>query len=883
MLCLMPAVSYGETTWDGHAKEYYNAVTGADGSKSNVYVLYTRNGDDFHLTTDEAKFDISPDLASVTATVATAESTTEGADFFISANAWGYDRSFTSLTIAEATVNKANLQVYNSTEGGTINATINKVSGTLGSVNNTGTLSLGTAGESATTTNLSGVITNGGTMTLNGAFSFDVSDMSHYTLLDPGSMAAPAAGTNGFESGTATYALVNGLSNLDKTNATFSTTSGDTITETATALTVQKTGNGTHYYIQAGNTVQLSTIKAEGAVGSVTVSNGTLDINESGLGLQQADGSGNVILSVDATLTDNAASVVTGALTVQGAQLTIGGGDSQTSSISSFGSVALDGGTLYYNNKQDTIHNLSVAADKTGVINSFDMGREADGAALNLVGTTTVNGELTIQNQWNAQFVIENMVGSGTLNIKGTNGGDSSSENAVYSMGIGDFTGTIAIANSKATVKRTFDSLESLATATTNFTVTGGTLTNSCTADFSSGDVTLGDLSCDLSGTISGGTINGGTGAVNISGKVTGGTINGNNTITLSGQIAGGTIKDATYKNNDVVGGTLNNVTLAAGERLNVHGGASSPVTLGNVTHATTGGSYNYAVVVTNSSQLIVNGTADFTTNEYSKIGVENGSTLTVDDGGAVTSGQLGWSNNSVNGKVQVNAGGQLTVKDSAYVKSFTNAGTVEIQDNLNAETITNSGSLKVTNLANLNNGANVILNGGDLSVSGTANVATLTLGGGSITLGEDHSGTLSVTSVIASAEGSVINANLVVADGGTLNFSAGKSITMGCSVTLGNNEILTVADTVTTGPVTLFTDVEGLTLGTTEITKMGWYDANGILASVNGIDITGEGQYVIGFWNGDVSVAAANVPEPATATLSLLALAALAARRKRK
>ncbi len=886
VLCFMSALSYGTSTWDGHAQDSHNAVTGDDGSKSTVRVFYVRNpsnGQEFHLTTDEAKFDISPDETTVTATVASVVSTAEGADFYISPNGWDYTRSFASLTITEATVNKANLQVYNSPEGGTINAAINKINGTLGSVNNNGTLSIGTAGADATTTNLCGTITNSGTMTLNGAFSFDISDLSHYTMLDPGSMAAPAAGTNGFESGTAIYALVNGLSNLDKTNATFSTTSSDTISVTDTAVTVQKSGNSEHYYIQDGNTVQLSDIKAQGPVNAVTVSNGTLAINESGMGLQQVDGSGNVILSVASTLTGDAASAATGTLTVQGVQLNIGGGDAQTSSIASFSSVVLDGGTLYYNNMQDTLHDLSVAAGKTGVIYSFDMGRASDGAALNLAGTTTVNGELTIQSRWNAQFAIADLTGSGTLNIKGTDGGATSDEAAVYTMGLDNFTGTLAIGNSNATVKRIFDSLESMGAATTNFTVTGGTVTNLCTAGLSSGEVSLGDISGEISGTISGGTINGGTGEVNLSGQVTGGTINGNNHITLSWQITGGTINDATLNTNNVTGGTLNNVTLAANERLNIHGGASSPVTLGNVTHATTGGTNSYAAIITNSSELIINGQADFTTNSYNKIGIEEGSSLTADNGGVVTTGVLGWTTSSVHGSVQVNAGGQLTVEGSAYVKSFTNAGTATIQETLNAATVTNSGTLTVANLDNLNDRANVILNGGSLTVTGTASIASLTMGGGGITVGENHSGTLSVSTLNVNTN-SGINANLVMADNGTMAFTNGAVVTMGCTVTIGNNEVLTLADPLTTAPVTLFTGVDGLTLGGTEITEMGWYDANGIFASINGTNITEDGQYFIGYRDGDVSVAtAALIPEPATATLSLLALAGLCARRRRK
>lgn len=903
MLGFASALAYADT-WNGQAQEYWDAVTGADGSKSNVYVFYARNQDNLELVTDKAKFDVSPDLASVTATVLTAESTAEGADFYISPNAWGYNRSFTSLTIEEATLNKANLQVYNSTEGGTINASINKINGSLGSVINTGTLSIGTAGETPTTTTICGTVTNSGTMTLKGNISFDVSDMSKYTLVDSGSMAAPAAGTNGFESGTATYALVSGLTNLTKTEATITTTDSSVVSETATAVTVEKTGNGTQYYIQDGTTVQLSTIKDAGSVSGVTVNAGTLDMNAAGLSLADVDGSGNVIVSADTALTGGAVSAATGSLTVKDAQLSVGGGDAQTSSISSFSSVSLDGGTLYYNNKQDTLHNVSVESGKTGVIDSFDMGPANNGAALKLAGTTTVNGELTIQNRWNAQFVIDTLEGSGTLNIKGTDGGSASSENAVYTMGIGDFTGTIAIANSKATVKRTFDSLESMASATTNFTVTGGTLTNVCTAGNSTGEVSLGDISGEISGEISGGTVNGGTGAVTISGNVTGGTINGNNTVTISGTISGGTVNDATLTTNVVTGGTLNNVTLAASERLNVRGG--SVVTMGNVTHATTGGSNGYAAVITGNSQLKVNGTADFTSNDYSKIGIENGSTLVVDAGGAVTSGMIGWSDNSLNGAVQVNAGGELNATDRVYVKTFTNDGTATVTGTLNANNISNSGTLTVDNLAALNNGANVTLSGGSLTAKESANIATLTISGVSslsidpdtaattlavnsltmqngaeLTLGDEHEDSLVTVNTLTVQAESTLNANLAVTAQGSLISDA--ALTMGCAVelgeglTLGGSQLESLLDG-SVSSITLFDSVESLTLGGVDYSHAMY--ASEVFSNAE-LQNTADTKYVFSY-NGE-TVTLSVVPEPATATLSLLALAALAARRRRK
>ncbi len=256
-----------------------------------------------------------------------------------------------------------------------------------------------------------------------------------------------------------------------------------------------------------------------------------------------------------------------------------------------------------------------------------------------------------------------------------------------------------------------------------------------------------------------------------------------------------------------------------------------------------------------------INTSADiFTVDGNVTLGVKNAgannSTLTVSGGEF-----------SVAGTTTVNSGRTLTVS----------GGTATLNDLVIA-----GGTVNLTGGTTTIDGT-VTVNGGTLNMTTATDLTmeSVTLNAGNtITLGSDHSGKLTTTALTVNGA-STINADLILAQGATVNMTA--AVTMGCAVTIEGGTVLTVADTVMTAPVTLFTDVEGLTLGTTTITEMGWYDANGILASVNGVNVTEAGQYVIGFWDGTVSVAEASVPEPATATLSLLALAALAARRKRK
>lgn len=130
----------------------------------------------------------------------------------------------------------------------------------------------------------------------------------------------------------------------------------------------------------------------------------------------------------------------------------------------------------------------------------------------------------------------------------------------------------------------------------------------------------------------------------------------------------------------------------------------------------------------------------------------------------------------------------------------------------------------------------------------------------------------------------SFLEANLIVGAGSELSFAQNSLLTMGCTVTIGSDTAVIIHGLEQGVAVNLMDSVDGLTLAGNTITADGWYDANGILTSINGAAILENDKYFIGYHDGVVSfMAYGAVPEPATATLSLLALAALAARRRRK
>ena len=145
-------------------------------------------------------------------------------------------------------------------------------------------------------------------------------------------------------------------------------------------------------------------------------------------------------------------------------------------------------------------------------------------------------------------------------------------------------------------------------------------------------------------------------------------------------------------------------------------------------------------------------------------------------------------------------------------------------------------------------------------------------------------------TGNLTAGAGAKLNANLVLSDGATVKLA--DALTMGSSVTLGEGMTLS-GDLVSTiqglgeGETTnLFTGVDELYLGgsTTASGNLTEADAVTLGTYFTGFDDT----YYLGYdgqnvFAGVKSPVTPAVPEPTTATLSLLALAALASRRRRK
>lgn len=136
---------------------------------------------------------------------------------------------------------------------------------------------------------------------------------------------------------------------------------------------------------------------------------------------------------------------------------------------------------------------------------------------------------------------------------------------------------------------------------------------------------------------------------------------------------------------------------------------------------------------------------------------------------------------------------------------------------------------------------------------------------------------------------GAKLNANLTLTGGSALEvaeggLAMGSTLTLEEGITLGASTLERVRALTVGESATLFTGVDGLTLGGTEYSTITKEDS--ILASPYFSNLTNN--YVLTYTGTDngslnITMVTAAVPEPTTATLSLLALAALAARRRRK
>lgn len=397
----------------------------------------------------------------------------------------------------------------------------------------------------------------------------------------------------------------------------------------------------------------------------------------------------------------------------------------------------------------------------------------------------------------------------------------------------------------------------------------------------------------DLNGDISGfsGTIEDTVGTLNVS-------IGGSSTTGFAGKI-------------DIAGTlTLNRaVTLTQdGNSLGNVSGTKALTVQGNTTIGGTLGNVGVNISVENNKTLTMTGAGGFG-NYVGTITVAQGSTLAIAPSSQENYNIL----NGSSGKVVNN--GTLTINDKvtgdAHINNVSGTGSISSAattlqvsiDNTSGKSFTGSleataGTLTVVNgtstafTALSANGGDIVLDAANISAT------TVTLNGGSITLGteEAHDYSMTITNLMVKAD-SDLYGNLVLSDGATVTIADGATVTLGCTIKLSGTTSFVVTTPVTDDPTTWVTvadSVEDVLNASGDSVTDTWAQSQGAdkwytylsYDAATGTYITTDtvGNLMLVYDKTDSDNGKLMLtPEPATATLSLLALAGLAARRRRK
>lgn len=782
----------------------------------------------------------------------------DGVSFTLTQNPWHSDYYFKEFNVetleygAGTGSGSFNIQQSNTS------TTINTVSGAV-KVTNQGTLTIGVDANSSTT--FCGTITNTGTMTVYGAVA--VTNLNNFTVEAAGTEVwSDTANSQGFKvSQGATYVLstgdvnyASGLTSVDDNGTLREVTIADDGKATFQGGSV----TGTTYYVNTtdvtigGDSATENTSTATGVVvasgRTVTIAGGTDAATASDL-FKGVAGEGNVDLATSLSISGSNATLATGTLSIaSGATLSIGAGDANTASIASFSTVELDGGAIRFQNKQDTFHNLTVTA-KGGALHFEDMGQVENSALTTLADTTTLNGDLKFTNTWNVQIQIEKLSGTGNFIIDG-NGRNTVNSGIISINGVDNYTGKVKITNLATNMKLSVaenlglnvyvDSYVADATTKNGLDLTGigagNTVTLQGVRGYLTKDSTIAAdvvISNSADGSLAGLEINDGT---------------SNSTSTFAGDVSG--------SGNLVINHALTNYTTKfTGDvsgwtgRLDVAKGGNNIVFTGDATKI-------------NNSEIEMR-SADTTAN----ITFEHDKAVTVSSDIIRTSGSINLTLNNSSEE------GITFTGDSIAVTNLTlQSGTKAAFTGVNALSVTDLTLAAGTKVA-VGTGVAVAAEGAApaLAVTGAATLA----GGSEVEGGLDLS---SATSVTLNGMDSAVTIT-------------GDLTLPGTAISLSGDVLTALTGLTAGGKLDLF-DVSGaFTLGDAAIASLTAEDNTLLNTVFDATEITED--YYLGYENGVVYAGKFDavvpptvdptVPEPTTATLSLLALAALAARRRRR
>lgn len=604
----------------------------------------------------------------------------------------------------------------------------------------------------------------------------------------------------------------------------------------------------------------------------------------------------NVAFNSDADLVLNGKIRVNNMTVADGISLTTNG------SLTITGELNV-GDNVSWRHTGDSVLSYTVTEAK---LKSFAALQLGEGATLTMTNKTT--------GQNNTSTAFDNVSGACdvVLNLAADNG---------VGFNLNNISGDITVATGRLQVNTSrFNEASDIILSTSNsqlvFNGQGTELKNDVVLNSS----TTIHANSNCSGTISG-TISGSTKTL---------TKNGAGMLTFSGAttLGGLTVNSGTVK-------LTNAMTLDGTDRLEMNGGTALQLADGASIKRTT----NVAAWIRGNFEVLKDASAEFVSVDDVHLNYDNGngkgsivlrenSELTMDvaklnfyTGADITVHEnaelkLTKSNVHISNKgtseakitassVGATSGQLYSVENDKFEVSNAHVKSVAATDTTLGNKLTNSsvenaggGLMTVNNAANTISG--VYATAGDMAVMQQAlgmNLNELVVGDGmtvSAYTGTEKTAAaeanLTVSRRAEFGAGATLNANLTLNSGATLEVAAGglamgSSLTLNEGITLGTSTLERVYALSVGESTTLFSGVDGLTLGSTSYSSITEQDS--ILAAPYFSNLNSN-NYVLTYTGTDngslnITMMTAAVPEPTTATLSLLALAALAARRRRR
>ncbi len=747
---------------------------------------------------------------------------------------------------------------------------------------------------------LTGTTTVGaGTLTLNGTYGIDE------IAMDPGGTvtyydSTGKESTSGFrcESGTKTvYTLTDGI--IDVSGAKFQQNGIDVVVDGQGKYVGEGTLDYTALWVNDTTPVAFAAHQtyAEGKGSSI----GTVHMNADGstITMDKEGASIALVLKSDASATVNATAATTiSTLTGTGATLNLIGNNVVTlaaaSEMTSAINIGVQDGSSSVTVKLNNGQALGAASNAITVFKGATLdvnGKDAPGAGLlytvTLAGGTLSNSGSIVS--YGSRQLIKHLIVSEDSKVNAANN-DFGVVNANY-----DATTIVLNANLEKVGSHDFHICNATFSGEGKLIISDGALS----IDKATSKNYTSTFANDID--MNGGTLDG---AVKLAGAIT---------ITATGE--GSTIT-ANIKNEG------NNITFAGDNDLTVRGAISGTGGLtknGEGTLALSGTNTYTGDTVVNGGTLDIQGSisadskvkvaqdatlAGNTSNIAMSIAAETTATIKGEDGFTPRGSGVTFASDSGEVEVQNTSNeeiiygiGEAKAQVTADTLTATAEEAVTVNNEVVVEEILNYGSGPLTLTCvdtealqsigaymegvTLQNVGTDPIELKDITLLGTT-VAVYTEGAASA------EGTVTITDTLF-AGGSTLLANLEMADGATLNVNGGgnlMALTLGSEFTIADDAIVklddatlaAIADLEDIGDkVILIKQYEDHVL-TTNLKDGDWARTHFDLSSITGADYK--------LYVGDTEIGlvkSSNVPEPTTGTLSLLALAALAARRRRK